>query len=352
MEPLNRDPARFETLSLFRQIAQQEGYRLNDAVAGREFVTRISAEFDEARSNPALLHGVRAEVMFEYIASSLGRCVLIKSEDSGGIRTKEKLIVPDFRIVLESGDDFLVEVKNFRQRHSRSSQRFKKKYLDGLKRFSELLRSELKIATYWVLWRKWTLVPVERISRVGDHYDLTFVDAMKYNEMGTLGDFLIGTIPPLEFRIVADCESPRKIGDDGLVNFTIGDVELYSGDELIEDPQEKTFAFYLLLYGQWSVEDGLVETDGDELVSIRYVAEPIERDTNYPFQAVGFMSSMMAQRFNEITIADGKIERLSPTSPSANLGFQVPKGYRGKDLHLWSFYIDPMEGGATAEQLG
>lgn len=352
MEPFNRDPARFETLSLFRQIAQQEGYRLSDAVSGQKFVTRISAELDEARSNPALLHGVRAEVMFEYIASSLGRCALIKAEDSGGIRSKEKLIVPDFRIVLESGDDFLVEVKNFRQRQSRSSQKFKKKYLDGLKRYAEIVRSDIKIATYWVLWRKWTLVPIEKISRVGDHYDLTFIDAMKYNEMGSLGDFMIGTIPPLEFRIVADRGSLRTIGADGLVNFTIGGVDLYSGEELIEDPQEKTFAFYLLLYGQWPVEDGLVETDGDQLVSIRYIAEPIERDSNHQFQTIGFMSSMMAQRFNEITIADGKVERLSPTSPSENLGFRVPKGYRGKNLHLWAFYISPMEGEARSEKLG
>jgi hypothetical protein len=59
-----------------------------------------------------LLHGQRAEAMFEAMLASLGDFRLAKPEDNGRIVSNEPFRVPDFRIVLTSGEQWLVEVKN------------------------------------------------------------------------------------------------------------------------------------------------------------------------------------------------------------------------------------------------
>jgi hypothetical protein len=104
---------------------------------------------------------------------------------------------------------------------------------------------------------------------------------------------------------------------------------LFSGGEKIGEQAERTYAFYLMLYGSWPVEEGPVEIDGELLASIGWVAEPEEISPEHRFQTLGFMSSMMAARFNELTVTGGRIERLASKSPSAELGFQIPREYQG-----------------------
>lgn len=57
--------------------------------------------------------------------------------------------------------------------------------------------------------------------------------------MHILGDCKIGTIPSLTLRFIADPSKPRAVDASGHAHFTIGQVELYSGDQLIDDPLEK-----------------------------------------------------------------------------------------------------------------
>ena len=50
--------------------------------------------------------------MFEALVVSLGRYRLLKPEDSGRIFPQRGFRAPDFRVVLEDGSNWLIEVKN------------------------------------------------------------------------------------------------------------------------------------------------------------------------------------------------------------------------------------------------
>lgn len=95
--------------------------------------------------------------MFAYVAASMGKCAVVKSEDSGEVHTKDTDIeIPDFRILLISGQEFFVEVKNFRQKGPFQEYEMKKAYADGLRKYGSLFSRDVKLAVYWINWNVWT----------------------------------------------------------------------------------------------------------------------------------------------------------------------------------------------------
>jgi hypothetical protein len=137
VKKLTRQPEIFETLGLFKALTREEGISLKDGAS--TFLHRLDAAFQAAKANPARLHGLRAEALFEYIAVTLGECSFIKQEDSGDIYSaREDLKAPDYRVILKSGQHLFVEVKNFHQGDPLSKYRIKGEYLNQLKAYSEL----------------------------------------------------------------------------------------------------------------------------------------------------------------------------------------------------------------------
>jgi hypothetical protein len=132
-----RASKQYPIMDLFRALSQEEGYSIADSDDVDVFFTKLSGDFEQAAQNPIFLYGFRTQTMFEYVASSLGKCAVIKTEDAGSVHTEEAdLKVPDFRIVLTEGTQFLVEVKNFHQ--DSPFQQFKANvdYIEGLQKYA------------------------------------------------------------------------------------------------------------------------------------------------------------------------------------------------------------------------
>jgi len=331
-----------QSIDLFRMLAQQEGYTLSDPESAEKFISKLGEEFTRAKSNPIMLHGFRVQAMFEYVATSLGKCAIVKTEDAGGLHTTDPNIkVPDLRVLLVDGQEFFVEVKNFYQSSPFEEYRIKKGYLDRLQRYAALFKKDVKLAIYWSKWNLWTLVSFDRVKCEGSKCLLSLEDALKYNEMATLGDYRIATLPPLKFRVITDPAHPRAVSENGEVIFTIGGIELYCEENRITVPREQSIALFLMLYGEWPSEGGEARIENGELISFDFVSQPEETHPEQGFEMVGSMSGMISRRFNTMTAREGEIERLSPQTDISNLGIQIPDDYQGEVLHLWRFIQQP-----------
>ena len=337
MRKLRRNPAKFEMLDLYRAISSQEGYSLDDPEVERIFIERLNDEFSKAKRTPTVLYGLQTQAMFEYIAASLGKSVLIKSEDAGEIYTKEESIeVPDFRILTNEGIEILVEVKNHRQKKFEPFKFKRKSYFEGLQHYADLLKKDLKIAIYWSSWNLWTLISASRFRLDKNQYVLQITDALMYNEMMLLGDYMLATIPPLQLKIMTDPSHGRTIDPDGTCFFKISDVQMSCAGQDIDDDLESSIAFGLMLYSKWD-GDQEVETDGDQLQSIIFTVAPEETVNEQEFQVLGNMSEILSRKFLSLTSPKGSIERFSPKLQEANFDPIIPIDYQGKYLKLWRF---------------
>ncbi len=341
MKRIPRDPEKFEVIDLFDAIGQKQALKLDDEESEKNFLKSIETSLGRHKT-PIILHGRRVEAMFGYMTASLGRSAAIKKEDSGEVfleSTDAK--VPDYRVVTQAGEQFLVEVKNCHKTDFSSKYSIKATYLEGLKSYASLLNFDVKIAIYWSRWNQWVLISLNALRREGAAYVTTFSDSCMQNEMATLGDVTIGTTPPLVFRLLTDPEKPRRIGENGEVTFTIGQVELSCAGQLITEKEEQNLAFYFMLYGDWPTDKPKAHIEDGELLAIEYLAEPVEKTPRQGFEMVGSMSGMISRRYNELTVSSGRVERLSPQVEPGSLGIAIPTNYQGGVLPLWRFIQQP-----------
>jgi hypothetical protein len=171
---------------------------------------------------------------------------------------------------------------------------------------------------------------------------LGFEEALKQDEMHILGDCKIATLSPLKFRVLTDPNKPRKIQKDGKAVFSVGGVELYSGDAKITNPLEQNIALFLMLYGEWPSESEKAEIENNQLIAFDFVSEPEEThpESEVPFVIIGTLSGMVSRRFNSMVFSDeGKLERLSPKT--SDIGNLIPEDYKGEVLPLWRFVVKP-----------
>lgn len=340
MKRIPRDPEKFEVIDLFAAIGLQQGFSLHGEGSKSKFLDRISSSLTANRDNPIILHGRRVEEMFGYVAASLGQCAAIKREDAGELYVADtRLQIPDYRLITEQGYEFLVEVKNCHK--ETTPYVFKDSYIDRLKRYAALFKRELKVAFYWSRWNFWMLVSADKIPFDGRRYSISMEQAMKMNEMATIGDCMIGTTPPLVFKVHTDPSKPRVVGSDGRVKFTIGSVELYCAGNRIEDRTEKNLAFYLMLYGDWPSKKPTAQIEEGTLIAIDFVAEPIQDTPGQGFEMIGWLSKMIARRYNYLTSSEQGIDRLSPNADPGSLGVAIPRDYKSKQLPLWIFELTP-----------
>lgn len=340
----SRNPAVFETLALFGAIAGEKKLTL-DEQGSKRFAELLEAEMESARRKPSLIHGLRAEIMFKHVAASLGECVAIKSEDAGDIYSGDlELRPPDYRVVLKGGRIILVEVKNVNIIDPNKARRFKRSYINTLVGYGKTFGHDVFIAVYWSRWGLWTMTPVADLLEDPKGFYITMLHAVKQNHMELLGDWLVGVVPPLRFSLLTDASKNREIGPDGGVQFTVGGVEIASGDGPIKDPDEQAVAFYLMLYGGWPIRDR-ARVEGGELISIDFVCEPeeTEDDEDQEFSTIGFISKMLSNQYNAATAPDGKVERLEPERGVGAFKIPLPLGRERRDLRIWTFRIHPAD---------
>ena len=328
-------------MRIIDNYARSRGRDIRDHANQEALLVDLGKQIEANRSNDILIHGLRIQTMFAYVAAALGTCRLIKEEDAGDLYYVESEIrAPDFRIVTLEGRQFLVEVKNC---HSLDRDyRFTRVYLDSLKAYAGILETEFFIAIYWSQLKMWTLLSPEDFELRGNVYVIAVSEAMKRNNMSMLGDCWIGTIPSLTLRFLSDPAKPRSVDASGQAEFTIAGAELYCGEQVVEDPLERQLVWFFMNYGSWPGHELSPEVREGEFISIGFRVEPEGRSNpDEAFELVGVLSQMVSRQFNDITAPEGSVKLLSPERDPDTLGVLIPPGYEGKALPLWRLIPSP-----------
>lgn len=335
---------RFDLISEFANLSLAHDIPLNDPQAGPKLSTLIGSYITDAVSDDAVLHGKRTEAMFEALLVSLGRYSLLTCEDKGRVHSDGSFHPPDYRIVLLDGSQWLIEVKNvyiedpFRQ----VRRLMKPEYLNRMQNYASATGGELKLAVYWARWGIWTLVSPGQLTDAHGGLTLDLETGMRFNELGVLGDRMIGTRPPLRLRLEADADEPASVGADGKIQFTIGDARIFCYSNEISDPIEKQIAWIFIQYGEWR-EVGPVRVNQDgQFKAIEYSWEPESR-ANRGFEIIGSLSRMFSRYYSTRTLQDHQVVQLhAPLRPNW-LQPLIAADYESKNLPLWRFQMKTLD---------
>lgn len=333
-----------EVYELFDALGQVSKFDLLDPDSSEKFMKEVKRLFEEGRDQPQFNFGKRVEAMFEFVAASLSKCQLVKKEDAGTHFTpsrKQKLQPPDYSVVTQDGQQVLVEVKNH---HVNPLKPWSIRLSDlrALQRYAKLTQRPLYFAIFWSWTRIWTLVPDNILIESGGKACLEFTKALRANYMSMfLGDVMIGTTPPLTFRVNCDLSKERVVGPDGLTHFTIASVDLLCAGKNLDQPIERMIAWYLLYYGGWNCNGWEAVVENGELVATELNCIPEEPVQEQNFQFVGSLSSMMSRHYDTLTIRNGKVAKHRAEGSSDQLGVVIPIDYKGDSLPLWRFLLQP-----------
>lgn len=337
---VRRTETKFDLLRLLNQQARAKGTSLHGGEDPRAMLDEIAGTMRAAAENPIMLHGLRVQAMFGYVAAALGNCELVQELDAGELYyAGEELLPPDYLLITRGGGDMLVEVKNH---HAEPGRPFSldAAYLNRLKRYAALVKKELLIAIYWSRLRLWTLVAVDRFNVDEGNGSVSFEDCFKGNEMARLGDAMIATLSPLSLRLQADRTQPRAVGPDGETPFTIAVAELLS-EERVLTGEESKIAWFLISHGDWVEETSVDVADGLLNSMTMSYAPGHEIPSEQPFRQIGILSRMISHQFTQGTTADGKVTLLSPKDGPEKLGIVIPPDYSSTSLPLWRFQQVP-----------
>ncbi len=300
----------FDLLASVAAFAREYAIALNDPSLVKRFVADATPKLEEALADATLIHGSRTERLFEATVLSLGHFRLLKTEDVGRVHAADTCRAPDFRVVLDDGEQWLVEVKNVR-----SKEPFKQKtqmsaaYLASLQTYADMVGAPLKLAIFWSLWNIWTVISPDRFRRPNGGLRVTMKDAVLANESGRLGEVIIMTKAPLRLVLGASTDMPRSLSEEGLANFVIGSAKLYSGDVELTDPRDRKLAEVLLFYGEWSVGGPHAISDGGAFAGVEFVATP-EEPSDQGWDGIGWASRIFSRYYAAQTIDGDQVIQL------------------------------------------
>ena len=336
------DENQFKLLRMLDDFARSEGLALNEETTVRKFIDRISEAVKKHGDNSALIHGFRIESMFAHIVAALGESKILTEEDAGAFFSLHgKIRRPDFRLINRAGEQYFIEVKNFHQKDPLTPYKMEKDYLDSLLLYAETFSIPLKIALYWSRWKLWTLIDSKYFNKGKGDFNISLFDALKRNEMSILGDCMIGTVPPISFRVYADPEKPRSVDANGKIHFTIKKAAMYANEVEIRDELEKKLAWFFWLHGRWDNIDETAKIDANQLDYTEFSVSPLEWDKNQGFAMLGFLSEMISAQYNLLTSPEGQVRTLSPNQQPDQLRVLIPNNYKGRVLKLWRFTLQP-----------
>lgn len=344
-----RDYEKFDLLDLYDAIGRDKKYVLGDKKDEAAFIDTIKNALS-VNKTPTMIYGRRVEAMFSYMAASLGKCALVKKEDCGDVFVSDAGIkIPDYRIVINgaSNEQILVEVKNYHQKDTFNEYHMNACYLDALSRYADLVKIDLRIAIYWSKWCLWTLVNPNDFGRNGTKAIISLSTAMKRNQMSSIGDVMIGTTPPLTFRIYPDKQLSHIVSNN-FAEFTIGNIKLFCNNNPITIKSEQQIAFALMLHGDWEESSTIITSynSENEIEYIEFSFSPYQDDNQqndhqHDFYIVNALSTIISRQYGQLTALDGKVQRFSPAIAPGLLGFVIPEDYNGKALPLWIFHFEP-----------
>jgi hypothetical protein len=335
-------PKPFNLLAEFANFGAERRLSLRDEELKEAFGLHVSSSVEQALADDILLHGQRAEAMFEALVVALGEHKLIKSEDGGRFHSTENFRVPDFRVVLRDGEQWLVEVKNVYEEDPFAQRRLlmKRDYREALEAYAAATGAKLKLAVFWARWSVWTLVSPERFIDPSGNLLLGMNAAMIGNELGRLGDRTIGTRAPLRLRFTSDPARTSTIDEDGQVTVTFGGWQLLSGEDVVTEPVEKEIAFIFMEHGEWRCDGPLAIVEGNRLEAVEFRWEP-EEPTDQGFEFVGSLSRMFARYFASETLKDKSVVQLRAPLRPAWFAPLIQTDPVSDALPLWRFLMQP-----------
>jgi len=142
-------------------------------------------------------------------------------------------------------------------------------------------------------------------------------------------------------ELLAIPSKKATVNERGEANFTIGNVKIYSSDRELTDDLEKTIAFYLMRFGTWNECKPEAIYDDGNFKGIRFISTPDFPPEEQKFSMIGELSSMVSSSYGEQTIYEKSVIALDTNLEPSIFSVEIPDGYKGKDLPLWQFVMQP-----------
>jgi len=342
MKRMKRDPVRFDVFAALAHYASKHRLSIRDDQSVTKFLDAIRGTTRGSLNNEAFIYGFRVQSMFETVVASLGNVKLLKQEDAGNAyyAGNVDLALPDYRIVLKDGTQLLIEVKNFSQTTGTQPYVDATDYLHRLEAYAAVTQSELLVAVFWHRWNMWTLVPPNAFVTTGRRARLELPAAILANQMGRLGDKMIGTRWPLRLRLEVD-EREREGKERRCL---IRNATLHSEDRILVDPVERRIAMFLILNGSWDETTVMEEQEAKtSVIEMQYApAEDTGNQREHGFEFVGSMSAMISNFFRQGTIDDGdEVKGFHVDFNPGEFGQLIPDDYKFGEtaLPLWVLTI-------------
>lgn len=111
MKKLKRDCPELDYIKALAAYANDRGIGSYAEDVIREFGAEVADALLGSVGAESRIRGMRAELLFLSVVASLGQVRMIKEEDGGGAYFSGDTIgMPDFRVVTNAGEQWLVEV--------------------------------------------------------------------------------------------------------------------------------------------------------------------------------------------------------------------------------------------------
>ena len=292
------------------------------------------------------MHGWHTQVMFGEVVRGLREAVLLSEEDQGTTWSPPSAPARagDYRVVLPDGRNLSIEVKN----HTGQSRPFRMRAaeLDALRRYADLTHSEPRVAIYWTRTGMWLLVDPDRFIVETGKAAISMQTAMAENEMGVLGDVMVGLVPPLEFRINFKEVPPfTEFDEDGRRQATavIRGMSISGGGRTLHSKADARLAFYLIWNGRWP-ETQYDDFEKNRMKAVRFVFEPEEWPHTQGFAIAGFLSELIARSFWLRTSTEGMVTSLRVQLDPQSEGLVLPDDVKSSALGLRIFRLQPRGG--------
>lgn len=262
-----------------------------------------------------LHYGLRTEKMFESLANTMGRVEYI--EKITPAHNKTNFSAPDYKVILKDENPikgnihyqkkFFVEVKNSHIDIKKQKFSFRKKYFQELKRYADLMEAPVKIAVYYSQVNIWVLLSMEAFTETKKKFEIDFLDALKKNEMGYIGDTRVYC--KNDVSIIMGCKIEKETDTELLCSPLNAD--LYYCNSLVTNNKIKNFLFMGLLQGittgNWTNTLNVKERKKD-FCTIEYQFQPFSINDSWCYLSV--VSSLLSTYYKNYTQEGDKITSL------------------------------------------
>lgn len=339
MKKQNRDPERFDTLELFSALSLKHHYNVNDPLALTAFISRIKKSLEGSVKNKTLTYGKRTEALFAYVAGALGEVQFLKQEDSGELFFEgEDIQPPDYRLILNNQEKFLVEVKNCHNKSPEQKFKLKKDYVKKLQKYGDINGLPLKIAIYFSVWKMWCLVPLDIFKEKDDGYLIDYKTAGIHSQMDMLGDaFIFMHKTHIELHLYTN--DPKSVihiaKTKGEIAWDIESFQIFSDGVEIVNKKEKIVSFYLLTHGKWkgTLMEEMIENNIAVGLKITYLSNFGTVNNCGPY------SRIISSVFNQFTTdKNGDISNLGLDIDPILFSIFAPKNYESEILPILRFH--------------